>query len=69
MSANIEGKQEADSVTIASAAKHFSVCSRTLRREIERGRLSAFRVGRSLRIRTQELNRYMQARAIGGHHA
>src|SRR6266700_4739369 len=38
-------------VSLREASRGLGVCVRTVRREIERGRLAAFRVGRSLRIR------------------
>ena len=51
-------------VSLLRAAKILGVCVRTVRREIERGRLAAFRVGRSLRIRMSELRRYMQQELV-----
>ena len=51
-------------VSLSRAAKILGVCVRTVRREIERGRLAAFRVGRSLRIRMSELRRYMQQELV-----
>jgi excisionase family DNA binding protein len=54
-------------VTLREAAKFLGVCVRTVRREIERGALVAFRVGRSLRIRMSELQRYIERRTIGIH--
>jgi len=38
-------------VSLSRAAKILGVCVRTLRREIERGKITAFRVGRNLRIK------------------
>ena len=51
-------------VSLSRAAKILGVCVRTVRREIDRGRLAAFRVGRSLRIRMSELLRYMDSEAV-----
>jgi excisionase family DNA binding protein len=55
---------ESECVSLSRAAKILGVCVRTLRREIDRGRLSAFRVGRNLRIKLSELQRYMEREAI-----
>jgi excisionase family DNA binding protein len=52
------------SVSLKGAAKILAVSVRTVRREIDRGRLVAFRVGRSLRIRISELRRYMEREAV-----
>ena len=52
-------------MTLREAAKFLGVCVRTVRREIERGALVAFRVGRSLRIRMSELQRYIERHTIG----
>ena len=54
-------------VSLLRAAKILGVCVRTVRREIERRKLSAFRVGRSLRIRMSELRRYMEEQTMGLH--
>ena len=54
-------------VTLREAAKFLGVCVRTVRREIERGALVAFRVGRNLRVRMSELQRYIEQHAIGIH--
>ena len=59
---------EPECVSLSRAAKILGVCVRTVRREIERGRLAAFRVGRSLRIRMSELRRYMQSHPVGVQH-
>ena len=47
-------------VSLKEAGRILHVCVRTLRREIQRGRLIAFRVGRTLRIRMSELQRYIE---------
>ena len=59
---------ESECVSLSRAAKILGVCVRTVRREIERGRLAAFRVGRSLRIRMSELRRYMESQPVGVQH-
>jgi excisionase family DNA binding protein len=51
-------------VSLREAAEILGVSVRTVRREIERGRLAAFRVGRNLRMRMSELRRYMEGGAI-----
>jgi excisionase family DNA binding protein len=51
-------------VSIARAAIILGVCVRTVRREIDRRRLAAFRVGRSLRIKMSELLQYMESGAV-----
>jgi excisionase family DNA binding protein len=55
---------ERECVSPREASRLLGVCDRTIRREIERGRLSAFRVGRNLRIKLSELQRYMEKEAI-----
>jgi excisionase family DNA binding protein len=52
-------------VSLLRAAKILGVCVRTLRREIERGKITAFRVGRNLRIKMSELRRYMEQELAG----
>jgi len=47
-------------VSLREASCRLGVCVRTVRREIDRGRLAAFRVGRNLRITLNELRRYME---------
>ena len=54
-------------VSLSRAARILGVCVRTVRREIERGKLIAFRVGRSLRIRMSELRRYIEEQTMGLH--
>jgi len=56
---------ESECVSLSRAAKILGVCVRTVRREIERRKLIAFRVGRSLRIRMSELRRYIEAQTMG----
>lgn len=52
-------------LSITEASRWLGVCVRTVRREIERGRLKAIRVGRSLRISVGELRAYVQRQTIG----
>lgn len=56
---------DSECVSVREAGRRLGVCGRTIRREIERGRLKAIRVGRSLRIRISELRRYMEQQTIG----
>jgi excisionase family DNA binding protein len=52
-------------VSLLRAAKILGVCVRTVRREIDRRRLAAFRVGRNLRIKMSGLQRYKEREPIG----
>ncbi len=52
-------------VSLSRAAKILGVCVRTVRREIDRRRLAAFRVGRNLRIKMSALRRYIEQEPIG----
>lgn len=47
-------------LTFERAADACSVCSRTLRREVERGNLKAVHIGRSVRIPRVELLRFVE---------
>jgi excisionase family DNA binding protein len=47
-------------LTLQEAADHLRVTPTTLRREITRGKLSAFRVGRHFRVSEEDLNRYVR---------
>jgi excisionase family DNA binding protein len=51
-------------VSLREAARILGVCVRTVRREIDRGKLLGIRVGRNLRIKVSELRRYMESEAI-----
>ena len=64
----MNGSNEDLCVSLKEAGRILHVCVRTVRREIERGRLVAFRVGRSLRIRMSELRRYMEREPVGAQH-
>ena len=46
-------------VDVQNAAKMLGVCTKTLRREIERGELGALRIGKAIRIRVAELQAYI----------
>jgi excisionase family DNA binding protein len=52
---------------LREAARILSVCARTVGREIERGQLTGFRVGRNVRIRMSELQRYIERHTTGIH--
>lgn len=54
------GERPALAVDVNEAAQLLSVSPKTVRREIARGNLRAVRVGRFLRIRTAELNAYLE---------
>jgi excisionase family DNA binding protein len=60
----VPGDIERECVSLREASRLLGVCVRTIRREIDRGRLSAFRVGRNLRIKLSELQRYMEREAV-----
>jgi excisionase family DNA binding protein len=60
--------EEDGCVSLKEAGRILGVCVRTVRREIERGRLAAIRVGRTLRIRISELRRYMQSHLVAIQH-
>jgi len=46
-------------VDIKEAASLLSVSTKTVRREIDKGKLIAVRIGRLLRVRTAELHAYL----------
>ena len=46
---------DAQVITIKEAAAIFRVCTRTVRRMIDRGELNAIRVGRSVRLRAGDM--------------
>ena len=56
----MNGENEDWCVSLKEAARILGVCVRTVRREIERGKIGAIRVGRNLRIKMSELRRYME---------
>lgn len=51
-------------VSLKEAGRILGVCARTVRREIDRRKLTAIRVGRNLRIKLSELRRYMEREAL-----
>lgn len=53
-------------VSLLRAAKILGVCVGTVRREIDRRRLAAFRVGRNLRLKMSDLRRYMDRQPVNG---
>jgi excisionase family DNA binding protein len=55
---------EPECVGLSGAAKILGVCVRTVRREIDRSKLRAFRAGRLWKIQTGELRRYMEEEAV-----
>ncbi len=46
-------------VDIHEAGRILGVCGRTIRREIDRGNLKAFKVGRVWRVRVAAIGEYM----------
>jgi excisionase family DNA binding protein len=60
----VPGGIEEECVSLREASRLLGVCVRTIRREIDRGRLPAFRIGRNLRIKPSELQRYTEREAI-----
>lgn len=55
-------------VGLSEAGRILGVCVRTVTREIQRGRLRAFRVGRKWKIEMCELRRYMKGTGMGAIH-
>jgi excisionase family DNA binding protein len=53
-------------MTVAEVAKRLAVDPRTVRAEVERGRLAAFRVGTVWRITPASLDEYMRPPAAKG---
>ncbi len=53
-------------LTLAEAASIAQVHPKTLRGEIEAGRLKAMRIGRQIRIRREDLMAYLRSRYIRG---
>jgi excisionase family DNA binding protein len=47
-------------VDVSVASKMLGVCSKTLRREINRGELASVRIGKAVRIRVVELHAYLK---------
>lgn len=59
-----ESAEPVGCLSLSEVADYLGVCVRTVRREIDRGRLPAFRVGRNLRISLSELRRYIESEAV-----
>lgn len=53
-------------VDLAQAGAMLGVCTATIRREIDRGRLRAVRIGRVYRVRVAELHAYLKRCEISG---
>lgn len=53
-------KPKAIAVSIREAAEMVGVCAMTLKREIDRGHLRGFKIGRTWRIRVAELESYLK---------
>ncbi len=49
---------------IEEVAKFLKVSERTVLREIKAGKIKAFRVGRSLRFKREEVEKYMQSQEV-----
>jgi excisionase family DNA binding protein len=64
MSRALAEGRESECVGLSRAAKILGVCVRTVRREIDRGKLRAFRAGRLWKIQMSELRRYMEGEAV-----
>lgn len=49
-----------EALTVAEVAALWHVNARTVRREVERGRLHAVRIGRAMRITRDAIHEYME---------
>lgn len=54
----------AEILDLEEVAKLLKVSKRTVQREVEAGRLEAFRVGRSLRFQSEAVEEYMKRQRI-----
>lgn len=52
-------------LTVSEVANSMRVSNMTVYRLIKGGQLGAIRVGKNYRIRTTEVDRYLQERAVG----
>lgn len=52
--------------TVASVAKELRICTMTVYRLINSGRLEAVKVGRSYRIKESDFQRYLKGAKIDG---
>lgn len=53
-------------LTVAEVADHMRVSSMTVYRLIKAGSLKAVRVGKNYRIRTSDLDAYLQSSSVNG---
>ena len=53
-------------LTVAEVADHMRVSSMTVYRLIKAGSLQAVRVGKNYRIRTSDLDRYLDSSSVDG---
>lgn len=51
-------------VSLAHAAERVSLCERTLRRAISAGELTGYKIGKSLRVRLDELDAWVMSKAM-----
>ena len=51
-------------LTVKQVADALSVCQNTVYREVERGRIPAYKIGRNIRIREEELEGYIAAQTV-----
>ncbi len=51
-------------MSLEEVAKMLKVSERTVQREVTAGKLKAFKVGRSLRFRLEEVEKYMKRQEI-----
>ena len=54
----------AEILNVKDVAKILRVSERTVQREVEVGKLEAFRVGKSLRFTTEAIERYMREQRV-----
>jgi excisionase family DNA binding protein len=45
-------------LSLAEAAAALGICGRSLKREVDHGRLRAFKIGRQWRVRVSEIDAY-----------
>jgi excisionase family DNA binding protein len=50
---------------VAQAAHYLGVHSRTILREIHRGNLEAYTIGKGYKVKRAELDRYLEQRRVG----
>ncbi len=59
------GSELTDTImSLEEVAKMLKVSERTVQREVTAGKLKAFKVGRSLRFRLEEVEKYMKRQEI-----